>query len=204
MASEIIIWILAIIVFIMVALLITIFVLYGTGYLQLIGPTGPSGPIGVPGSATNTGATGPTGNLGPTGPIGLIGNRGVTGPTGASQIQSLITLNSGGNYVNGYFQSFSAQSATESMAQVVMPRVGRLSNLYVANTGTNNDSKLITVRVNGQDTALRVSMLSQDIDAVNNTDTVIVNAGDKVSVQYMASVSPSNYGGLITYTFTSL
>lgn len=191
------------ILFIVVAVMITILVLYGTGYIRIIGPTGNIGPPGIPGSATNTGATGPTGPLGLTGPIGLIGNRGVTGPTGSTQSQSFITLNSGGNYINNYFISFGTQTQTESFGQIVMSRPGRLDNLYVANTGTNNDSKLITVRVNGVNTPLQVSMFSPDINGADNTNVVSVNAGDKVSVQYQASVSPSTYGGSVTFRITN-
>ena len=198
MVGEILI---GIILFIIIALIITIIVLYATGALHLTGPTGQQGPQGIPGSATNTGATGPTGPFGPTDPVGLMGNRGVTGPAGTSQ--TFITLNSGGNYINNYFQSFGSQQATESMAQIVISRPSRLSNLYVANTGTNNDSKLITVRVNGQDTALQVSMFSPDVNAANTGNVINVNPGDKVSVQYQTSVPQTNYGGSVTYTITS-
>lgn len=195
--------IIGILLFIIIAFIITILVLWGTGTLHLIGPTGQPGPTGSSGSATNTGATGPTGVIGPTGPVGIMGNRGLTGPTGASSTtQTIITLNSGGNYVNNNFIFFGTQTPVESSAQIVIPKAGTLSNLYVANTGTNNDSKLFTVRVNGNNTNLVVSMFSPDINGFSG-NVVPVNAGDKVSVQFQVSSSPTTYGGAISFTLTT-
>lgn len=51
----------AVILFLIVAFLITITILYFTGYISKLGPSGPTGPSGIPGTAVNTGATGPTG-----------------------------------------------------------------------------------------------------------------------------------------------
>lgn len=50
-----------ILLFLIIAFLITVVVLYFTGSISKEGPTGPAGINGINGIATNTGATGPTG-----------------------------------------------------------------------------------------------------------------------------------------------
>lgn len=61
-------WISLILFLIIFGVLITLIVLYFTGYLSSttgpvgpVGPQGPTGPQGIPGTAVNTGATGPPG-----------------------------------------------------------------------------------------------------------------------------------------------
>lgn len=191
-----------ILLFIIIAIMITLFVLYATGTLHLVGPTGATGPTGINGSASNTGATGPTGNVGSTGPIGLIGNRGVTGPTGPiAARQSFITFNPGSNYINNNFIFFGTQNVYEGYAQILISQPGTISNLSIVNNGTNFDNSKYTLRVNGQDTSLVVN-INQARVGTNNTNMVNVNLGDLVSVQYTSSLSPSTYTGALTFTIT--
>jgi len=186
-----------ILLFLIIMVIIGIIVLYAVGYIHS-GATGPTGQKGIDGIKGDTGPTGISGNATMT---GATGPRGVSGSN-----MTMITFNSGGNYVDNTYQFFGSQNPIESEAQIVVNKAGILSNLLVSNSGYNNpngDTKLITVRVNGQDTPLNVSMYGIQTVASNTINTVNVNAGDKISVSMRISISPASYGGCITFTFAT-
>jgi hypothetical protein len=119
------------------------------------GPTGVTGTTGVTGAtgATGISVTGPTGSTGPTGPTGA------TGPTGITGIAGLTFLggSSGSNGVGAgcFLGLFSAQCASvESDVQVPLPRGGTISNFVYHGFGGATAGVIITLRVNGVNTAI--------------------------------------------------
>lgn len=205
MAFEIIV---ALLLFIIFAFLITALILYGTGTLRF-GNTGPTGPTGLSGSATNTGATGP-GGFGPTGPIGLIGNRGPTGERGPNGVsESLVTFNPSSNYINNNFQFFGSQWANEQNAQIAINKTGLVYNLIVRNqigAPTGDLLRTYTVRKNGVNTNLSVQMQATDTIMSDVTTLVNVVPGDLLSLSYTEQVITGTIlptTGAITFTILS-
>jgi hypothetical protein len=188
---DVVVWI---ILFFIIVVLIAMIALYFTGFIHS-GQTGPTGQPGVSGQPGTTGPTGISGSATNTGATGLSGDN-----------TTMITFNSGGNYINNNFQFYGTQNSNELFAQIVVNKPSKISNLIVVNTGYNSpsgDTKVITVRVNGQNTPLSVSMYGFDVNKSNNTDVVTVNPGDKISVLFMVSNTPVTYGGTITFSITS-
>jgi hypothetical protein len=186
--------IIGILLFIIILALIGLVVLYFLGIVHS-GQTGPTGPIG------------PSGNIGHTGIAGIATNTGATGPQGLSgNNTTMITFNSGGNYQNNNYQFYGTQTLNETFAQIVVNKPSKISNLIVANTGYNSnggDTKVITLRVNGQNTPLSVTMYGFDVNKSDNINIVTVNPGDKISVLFQVSTAPVPYGGSITFSITS-
>ena len=141
-------WISLILFLIIFGFLITLIVLYFTGYLSSttgpvgpIGPQGPTGPQGIPGTAVNTGATGPPGitQLPDYGYMSLT-HAEVVGPT------NIIAFNSG--IAHGNIQQMNANT-------LILNQPG----VYQVSFGINNavNSYLggfvpatVTLTVNGQ------------------------------------------------------
>lgn len=198
---DIAVWI---VLFFIIMALIAIVVLYAVGYIHP-GPTGPTGQAGSQagptGPAGQQGPPGQQGPQGPQGPPGTASNTGATGPKGNND--TMITFNSGGNYVTNSYQFFGSQNTVESEAQIVINKPSVISNLYVSNSGYDNNTLTVTVRVNGQDTALNVVMASIQMVGSNTVNRVNVNTGDKVSVSFKSTFSPVIYGGAISFTITS-
>lgn len=188
---DIAVWI---VLFFIIMALVAIIVLYCVGYIH----PGPVGPTGQKGS---DGVNGINGVTGPQGIPGIAVNTGATGPKG--QNDTMITFNSGGNYVNNAYQFFGSQNLIESEAQILINKPSVISNLYVSNSGYDSNTLTITVRVNGQDTALNVTMSGLQPIASNTINKINVNSGDKVSVSFNARFAPIIYGGAITFTITS-
>lgn len=202
---DIIIWVL---LFLIIAAIIVLIVLYATGHLLNVGPTGatgPVGPAGQKGETSNTGAIGPTGYSGAIGPVGPFGPIGPTGP--GSQNQSFITFNSGGNLINNNFQFFGAQTSNELLAQILITKAGTLSNLYVSYNnifGNLIGSQQFVVRINGVNSNLSV-VIQSNIVGMNTNNVVNVVPGDQISLLYnILTVAPgTSYGAVMTMTYTT-
>jgi Collagen triple helix repeat (20 copies)/Beta-propeller repeat len=146
------------------------------------GPTGPQGPQGQPGPA---GASGPAGPAGPQGPPGATGPPGPTGPAGANGTSGSVI---GGNYASTGTNRFlipwsNATTATETDATVPLPS-GTATKLVVSLTAAPGagHSATITIRKNGNGTALTCTVAGTATTCTDATDGVIFADGDLLSI----------------------
>jgi hypothetical protein len=107
-----------------------------------------------------------------------------------------VFFNSGGNIgpSGTIFLTSNGAQAVEPSAQLLMTYNGTLNNLYaVLGTGPGEGGlATFTVRVNGVDTALSVSMTSTTTFASDTVDQVPVVTGNLVSLQLVTnSINPT-------------
>ncbi len=174
------------------------------------GPVGPTGPTGATGPTGPAGATGPAGTTGPTGatgPTGPAGPAGATGPAGSSVPTMLFgTLGSVSVLASSvkYAAFNGAGAATISFAnsnQIAIPFAGTLSKLYTISTSTQPalGAFVMTVNINGADTALTVSIPANGApqELTDLVHSVAVNAGDLLSfkLQNLDTVNTSAHFG---------
>ncbi len=157
------------------------------------GATGPTGPTGI-------GVTGPTGPTGAAstvpGPTGPTGSQGATGPTGSGGGSDFSVLIFGHNFLfhdaNTWLTpgggSNNNTPDSETPTQVVMPRAGTISKLYVnASVNTLDNTAIITVRKNAVDTALTVTLSAGVLTGNDVTHSFSYSAGDLISISLVAS-----------------
>lgn len=182
----------------------------GVGGAGGTGPTGPQGSGGSTGGAGATGSTGPTGPAatgpsGPTGAAGSAGGSGATGPTGPSNrfFQMLFSATNTGNTTSARFvvDNFNGTvSATESDGQQICPFTGTLTDLLgLLAGGSIVPNVTYTVRVNGSDSALTLTITAGSTTGHTSGGSVAVTQGDKISIKSVtASASAANAAPRIT------
>lgn len=155
------------------------------------------------GATGAVGATGPAGATGPTGRIGPIGPTGLPGPTlttlagscgtGTTTLTTGVVFGLGSGYVTnpGCYNGYSATS----VPGLPMPSGGTLRNLTVAvsatPTGGNYDLE-ITVYVNQAASSLTCTFnTGTGSGCSDNTDSLVVSAGDKLAVVFSSLSTPS-------------
>lgn len=141
--------------------------------------TGPTG-------AASVGVTGPQGDQGEQGPTGSTGfaNISFTGNTGGAMVllnSNTFNISNGNIIGSGYITT----AANEFMASFVMTDTFTLQNLFVNLTTVpgGGNARVFTVRVNGGDTPLVVTISGFTTSGSNTVNTVPVLAGDRVSLQ---------------------
>lgn len=102
-----------------------------------------------------------------------------------------ISMNSGGNVSNSNCLLFGSQTATESRAQIVMNGSFTLRRLYVKATAAVAAAMVVTVRLNGANTALTATVALSGTAASDTSNTVAVVANDLVSVRVTFASNPS-------------
>lgn len=90
----------------------------------------------------------------------------------------------------------SATSSSETGYQMVAPCAGTLTTLYARRNSASGGSCTVTVRLNGADTALSLSIATQNTN-YSDTDSIAVAAGDLLSVSAVG-VSANQSG--VTYS----
>lgn len=96
-----------------------------------------------------------------------------------------IHWNSGGNYSNNNFMLYGAQDTTEARTQIVISRARSVSTLVVsllAAPGVGN-THTFTIRKNGVNTALAVSITGASTTGANTTNVVSFAQFDLLSLQ---------------------
>ncbi len=155
----------------------------GNGNFYIL--TAPSGGTGGTYTLPSSGLTFPAANA-----VGVLTNPGngvltwSSAPSGSGSM--LIAMNSGGNLVNNAFlEQGGSQVPTESQAQIVATRSGTLKNFFVNLTAAPGFvwSRIFTVRINGVNSALSVTIPSAASTGSDITDNVTVNAFDLISIQ---------------------
>jgi len=96
-----------------------------------------------------------------------------------------LLFNSGGSLILNDFLSLGSIKSTESQAQILMTRAATINNLYVTlsvapGSGAN---RIFTVRQNGVNTALTVTITGVALTASNTTNSISVNPSDLISIQ---------------------
>ena len=139
---------------------------------------------------------------GPPGPRGEQGPRGIPGTPGAPGAGSavIIHLNSGGSISLDQFMRFGSMIQTESQAQIVMTKNGKLKNLTVSLTVPPGEgTRDFIIRKNGFDTLLKVSMTGSMQEESNVTNMVSFVKYDKISLicRAIGSVTPAT--GIISF-----
>lgn len=194
------------------------------GVTGLQGPTGSIGPQGATGPQGIQGSPGITGVTGPQGPQGLQGSPGVTGatgPQGATGIQGVTGPTGPVGPSNGYPLVWGADSSgTTTTPRYLVPgyintiapttnqyairatRSGTLRHLYVTQntTGTGGSTVVYTVLVNGSSTALTTTVNVTASSGQDTSNSVAINAGDKITIQMTNSTSLTSAIGQILVT----
>jgi hypothetical protein len=194
------------------------------GQTGFTGQTGPTGPIGQRGVRGFTGFTGPYGRTGPTGPIGQRGIRGFTGPTGPPGSPGLIGFTgptgptpvsktviafnpdqntewtSGIDTLISYHAQLGFSAFAEQQCSLVMSSNCTLTNLTAkcAIASSLGNDWIITVRVNGVNTALTCTIISPLVISTSLV-TIFVNKYDLVSVMLSSTGQPNTTIGWISY-----
>lgn len=129
---------------------------------------------------------------------------------------TILNWNSGGNLINSLgikeFLRFgsTASSLAESSTKIVVPYDGILTNLIVKlDTNTNNDpspgkdnSRIFTIRKNGQDTSLFVKISDNEIHNESNSK-IFVKKYDLISLSHhVNSGVPNNAIGIASVNLT--
>ncbi len=109
---------------------------------------------------------------------------------------SYLGGNTNGNSVNGTFIQIggSGSTAVENNAKIVVTRTVTLQNLFVnlsAAPGAGT-SKTVTIRKNGVNTVLAVTVANAATTANSGATTVTFNAGDLISVEVDHTGAPAN------------
>jgi hypothetical protein len=156
-----------------------------------VGEQGPAGPAGI----------GERGMTGPTGPTG-IGSIGPTGPTGTniSMLGGLAVISTTSDSRNiSYFGAYVASTSlnvtsTEANTVTIMPFKCSISNFYVYLTTAPGDPAsgyLFTIRQNNVNTSLSLSISGSSNSGSNLISTLVLNAGDKLTISCNPIVSGS-------------
>ncbi len=169
------------------------------------------GTLSIANGGTGSGtASGATTNLLPsqTGNSGKVLSTNGTGtlswvsaPAGTGII--LVAVNSGGNLLNNGFLIMGNQfsSANESETQIVATRSETLQNLFVHLTSSPDigSSWTFTVRKNGSNTTLAVTITGASTTGSDVADNVAISAFDLISIQVSASGAPSPAVGAASF-----
>jgi hypothetical protein len=165
------------------------------------GPRGPAGGAGVEGPQGPTGATGATGPqgdpgldgaTGATGPEGPQGDPGEAGDTGPAGVAPLVFGASGGPSAidtDRYLVPGGGNAAISSAELgVPMPVACTITAMYVRATGAGSgtSSTVFTLRKNGVDTALVVTIPLGNTTG-NVSGSISLAAGDSVSIKVRTS-----------------
>lgn len=117
------------------------------------------------------------------GPPGPPGPRGIPGVPGTGGGGITVFLNSGGAINNEQFMRFGNMIQTESKAQIVMTKSGKIKNLTVSLTAPPGEgTREFVLRKNGFDTSLMVSMSGSTEEESNVTNVIPFVKFDKISV----------------------
>jgi len=182
-----------------------------TGVTGPTGSTGPTGRTGPTGNAGSTGVTGPTGGTGatgagatgPTGTTGATGATGTTGATGAAPAYGgmlfwgldLAPVLADGTVALNPFEGFT--SVTGDSVKYVPPEPGTIDRLTVfynvTDGGASNGVTVYTLRKNGVNTTLTVTMNNGDVVEQDTTHSVSVN-GTTDTIDLVAATT----GGFVT------
>lgn len=168
-------FVIGILVILIIIFIIIVIILYSRGALKTVGPQGPQG------------ATGSTGG---------------TGPPGTTK--SFVTLNPGGNYIDGNFIFFGNQSVAIGVSAIVISDTGFISNLFVDNQhdqGVSGAQRQYTLIQNGNSTTQTVTLSGLDTQGFATGSIVLVSPGDTIAVLYqeMGTGLPATTGA-ITFT----
>lgn len=79
-------------------------------------------------------------------------------------------------------QGDAGYSTTEATRTSVIPTSGTLSKMYILLNSTLTGTFIVTVRVNGVDTALTTTVTAGNTTANNTSNTISVSPGDRVTV----------------------
>jgi hypothetical protein len=170
------------------------------GIPGLQGPQGIQGIQGLTGPAGIDGLIGPVGPSGPIGPIGPAGQSNLTLPihmktdeSKSIKYSSTLTWNSGNiltnnnSYIgNGFL------STDESGTQIGITRTGILKNLVVIlkKSPGINSKRMFTIRKNGIDTNLNLTMEFKDKNKINSETDLNVQIYDLISIHHNSIGSP--------------
>ena len=183
-----------------------------TGSTGFTGSTGWTGPIGPTGATGLNGLTGATGRTGPTGANGLNGATGPTGPSsGSSKTWFGAACNAQNTTSNRFIGLFndtsSSSSSTNVITNIIAPRAGTFSDLYVYMGATPGGTctRTFTFWKNNASTTLTASLGPSATSASDLVNSVSVVAGDRVTMCYVdsnltAANTQTSYSLLFTFS----
>ena len=159
------------------------------------GTDGAKGDKGDKGDTGATGTQGPKGDAGTNGTDGAKGDKGDKGDTGATGAQGtsgisgeILTSSDPYLHISTLTYSIAGKSSPDELrGSMILPRGGTISKLYVLpNKASNAGSNVVvTVRVNGVDTAIKVTFLAGSSAVASDlTNSVVVFAGDRVTFKF--------------------
>ena len=165
------------------------------------GATGPTGPTGATGAQ---GVTGATGSNGATGATGATGETGATGSSASYFVGALVDATVAASSTR-YTTVYKDGLASTEIGTIIVPTSFTASSLYVylrtSQTGTG--SMVVTVRKNGANTDLTVTISAGSAGATIHTDlvnSVSFVAGDLLSIG-MVNNGTATSGSISSITF---
>jgi hypothetical protein len=98
-----------------------------------------------------------------------------------------VYWNSGGNLSGNNFLLYGNQDSAENHTQILITKVSTAQNLIVHLTTAptiGNKDRTFTIRLNGVDTALTVTIADGATDGTDAVNTVALVAGDLISIKH--------------------
>lgn len=143
-----------------------------------------------------------SGVTGATGSTGSTGSQGSTGPRGDRNMS--IFYNSGGSLANNRYIRYESQNNTEFQSQILMGVTGTLRNLNIQLQSAPGvgATRTFTIRKNGINTTLNVSITGAATTGSDNIDTVSVIPFDLISLLHTTTGSPASAGAIGTVLLT--
>jgi len=115
-----------------------------------------------------------------------------------------IFYNSGGSLANNRYLRYESQDNTEFQSQLLMGVTGTISNLNVLLEAAPDGAatRTFTIRKNGVNTALTVTITGANTTGSDNTNTVSVIPFDLISLLHTRTGTPAAAGAIATVLLT--
>jgi hypothetical protein len=121
----------------------------------------------------------------------ILNKPGSAGTDGVSTLLPFGSSTFGGTTSPCFIDPWYLEGACSTTEQTIVVPAGTISGLRVFMLAIASNVTF-TIRVNGADTALTVTITAGGTTAVDSTHSVVVNAGDQVSLKSVTSAADSS------------
>ena len=111
---------------------------------------------------------------------------------------AFLNWNSGGNLTDNVFLLNGFISINECHTQTIIPKSVTINKLAVIlNNSPGQGTRFFTLRINGIDTQLKVS-LTGDVTTVQNSNKIKVHPFDLISIHHVSTGTVNDSNGMVT------